>query len=211
MYKRAAIILTVVILIITLLVFFIIGKVNKNQENLDDPSVNNSEVVQIEENEETQNTQNDKVSNTENIEDIEEVENTNNTNNINNTESDGNDSENVNNQQIVEVVKEVSSVKTIDESALSELESSDVDEVIVRIENKRLIMIDEDTDNYTGKMLSYCFDTTTPNGDKLTLFMMKSAYDSYHVGDKLNVVYQVYKNDVGSEFPVVLSVTSVSD
>ena len=60
-------------------------------------------------------------------------------------------------------------------------------------------------------MLSYCFDTTTPNGDKLTLFMMKSAYDSYHVGDKLNVVYQVYKNDVGSEFPVVLSVTSVSD
>lgn len=208
MYKRAAIILTVVILIITLLVFFIIGKVNKNQENLDDPSVNNSEVVQIEDNEETQNTQNDKVSNTENIEDIEEVENMNNTNN---TESDGNDSENVNNQQIVEVVKEVSSVKTIDESALSELESSDVDEVIVRIENKRLIMIDEDTDNYTGKMLSYCFDTTTPNGDKLTLFMMKSAYDSYHVGDKLNVVYQVYKNDVGSEFPVVLSVTSVSD
>lgn len=208
MYKRAAIILTVVILIITLLVFFIIGKVNKNQENLDDPSVNNSEVVQIEDNEETQNTQNDKVSNTENIEDIEEVENMNNTNN---TESDGNDSENVNNQQIVEVVKEVSSVKTIDESALSELESSDVDEVIVRIENKRLIMIDEDTDNYTGKMLSYCFDTTTPNGDKLTLFMMKSAYDSYHVGDKLNVVYQVYKNDIGSEFPVVLSVTSVSD
>lgn len=202
MYKRAAIILTVVILIITLLVFFIIGKVNKNQENLDDPSVNNSEVVQIEDNEETQNTQNDKVSNTENIEEVE---------NINNTESDGNDSENVNNQQIVEVVKEVSSVKTIDESALSELESSDVDEVIVRIENKRLIMIDEDTDNYTGKMLSYCFDTTTPNGDKLTLFMMKSAYDNYHVGDKLNVVYQVYKNDVGSEFPVVLSVTSVSD
>lgn len=202
MYKRAAIILTVVILIITLLVFFIIGKVNKNQENLDDPSVNNSEVVQIEDNEETQNTQNDKVSNTENTEEVE---------NTNNTESDGNDSENVNNPQIVEVVKEVSSVKTIDESALSELESSDVDEVIVRIENKRLIMIDEDTDNYTGKMLSYCFDTTTPNGDKLTLFMMKSAYDSYHVGDKLNVVYQVYKNDVGSEFPVVLSVTSVSD
>lgn len=202
MYKRAAIILTVVILIITLLVFFIIGKVNKNQENLDDPSVNNSEVVQIEDNEETQNTQNDKVSDTENTEEVE---------NTNNTESDGNDPENVNNPQIVEVVKEVSSVKTIDESALSELESSDVDEVIVRIENKRLIMIDEDTDNYTGKMLSYCFDTTTPNGDKLTLFMMKSAYDSYHVGDKLNVVYQVYKNDVGSEFPVVLSVTSVSD
>lgn len=202
MYKRAAIILTVVILIITLLVFFIIGKVNKNQENLDDPSVNNSEVVQIEDNEETQNTQNDKVSNTENTEEVE---------NTNNTESDGNDSKNVNNPQIVEVVKEVSSVKTIDESALAELESSDVDEVIVRIENKRLIMIDEDTDNYTGKMLSYCFDTTTPNGDKLTLFMMKSAYDSYHVGDKLNVVYQVYKNDVGSEFPVVLSVTSVSD
>lgn len=202
MYKRAAIILTVVILIITLLVFFIIGKVNKNQENLDDPSVNNSEVVQIEDNEETQNTQNDKVSDTENTEEVE---------NTNNTESDGNDPENVNNPQIVEVVKEVSSVKTIDESALSELESSDVDEVIVRIENKRLIMIDEDTDNYTGKMLSYCFDTTTPNGDKLTLFMMKSAYDSYLVGDKLNVVYQVYKNDVGSEFPVVLSVTSVSD
>lgn len=202
MYKRAAIILTVVILIITLVVFFIIGKVNKNQENLDESSVNNSEVVQIEDNEETQNTQNDKVSNTENTEEVE---------NTNNTELDGNDSENVNNPQIVEVVKEVSSVKTIDESALSELESSDVDEVIVRIENKRLIMIDEDTDNYTGKMLSYCFDTTTPNGDKLTLFMMKSAYDSYHVGDKLNVVYQVYKNDVGSEFPVVLSVTSVSD
>ena len=189
-------------MIITLLVFFIIGKVNKNQENLDDSSVNNSEVVQIEDNEETQNTQNDKVSNTENTEEVE---------NTNNTESDGNVSENVNNPQIVEVVKEVSSVKTIDESALSELESSDVDEVIVRIENKRLIMIDEDTDNFTGKMLSYCFDTTTPNGDKLTLFMMKSAYDSYHVGDKLNVVYQVYKNDVGSEFPVVLSVTSVSD
>lgn len=105
------------------------------------------------------------------------------------------------------VTKEISGVQTISESSLGV--PIDEKEVIVVISNKRVLLIDEDTDSTEPKMLSYCFDVLTPENDKLTLFMTQSSYTQFNVNDKLKVKYVVYKNDRDIEFPLVLNVSTV--
>lgn len=111
--------------------------------------------------------------------------------------------------QIVEkvVTKEVSGVMTIDESGLGEPIATK--EVIVHITNKRIMMIDEDTDSTNPKMLTYCFDVLTPENMKLTLFVTNVVYTQYNVGDMLKVNYQLYENNKGIQFPLVLNVMNV--
>lgn len=113
------------------------------------------------------------------------------------------------NVEVVEkvITKEVSGVMTIDESGLGEPIMTK--EVIVHITNKRIMMIDEDTDSTEPKMLTYCFDVLTPENMKLTLFVTNIVYTEYNVGDMLKVNYQVYQNNKGIQFPLVLNVTSV--
>ena len=113
------------------------------------------------------------------------------------------------NVEVVEkvITKEVSGVMTIDESGLGEPIMTK--EVIVHITNKRIMMIDEDTDSTEPKMLTYCFDVLTPENMKLTLFVTNIVYTEYNVGDMLKVKYQVYQNNKGIQFPLVLNVTSV--
>lgn len=105
------------------------------------------------------------------------------------------------------ITKEVSGVMTIDETGLGEPISTK--EVIVHITNKRIMMIDEDTDSTEPKMLTYCFDVLTPENMKLTLFVTNVVYTQYNVGDMLKVNYQIYQNDKGIQFPLVLNVLSV--
>lgn len=107
--------------------------------------------------------------------------------------------------QIVEkiITKELSGVKTISENGLGEPTS--VEEVIGVISNKRLLLIDENVEGKTGKMLTYCFDLLTPDNRSLIAFVTKSVYTEYSVGDKLTVNYMIYTNDIGVEFPIVLS------
>lgn len=105
------------------------------------------------------------------------------------------------------ITKEISSIKTINEGSLgvpvSQLE------VITVISNKRVILLDESPDTDGKKMLTYCFDVLTPDNTSLVLFVTKTVYDGYKIEDKLKVVYDVYKNDKGVEFPIVSSVSSV--
>lgn len=105
------------------------------------------------------------------------------------------------------ITKEISSVKTISESSLSK--PSDVKDVIAVISNKRILLIDEDAEGTTGKMLTYCFDVLTPDNEPLIVFVTKSVYTEYSVGDKLAVTYLTYKNDLNIEFPIILSVSAV--
>lgn len=105
------------------------------------------------------------------------------------------------------ITKEISGVMTIDESGLGE--PIVTKEVIVHITNKRIMMIDENTDSTEPKMLTYCFDVLTPENTKLTLFVTNVVYVQYNVGDMLKVNYQVYQNDKGIQFPLVLNVLSV--
>ena len=105
------------------------------------------------------------------------------------------------------VTKEVSGVMTIDENSLgTPIATKDV---IVRIINKRVMMIDEDTDSKNPKMLTYCFDVLTPDNMQLTLFVTHSVYTLYNVADMLQVSYQIYTNDNGIQFSLVLNVTTV--
>jgi hypothetical protein len=71
------------------------------------------------------------------------------------------------------------------------------------------MMIDENTDSSEPKMLTYCFDVLTPENMKLTLFVTNVVYTQYNVGDMLKVNYQIYQNDKGIQFPLVLNVLSV--
>lgn len=105
------------------------------------------------------------------------------------------------------ITKEISGVKTIDENALGEPIATK--DVIVRIINKRVMLIDENTDSKDPKMLTYCFDVLTPDNMQLTLFVTQSVYTVYNVADMLQVSYQIYTNDNGIQFPLVLNVTTV--
>lgn len=186
MYKKAGILFGITCIIITIVVFFFLGKVEKNIENSE-----SSETEQVEGIKENKKEKDDEF------------------------EKDNQSTETIPSsvtQPPVEtevIVKEVSGVTTINESELNLNEKSDVKEVIVYIENKRLVLIDEAIDTPNNKMLVYCFDTTSPNGEHLMLYMTKSAYDEYNVGDKLSVIYQVYINNVGTKIPIVYAVNAV--
>lgn len=106
------------------------------------------------------------------------------------------------------VTKEVSGVKTISEGSLGEPVSEK--EVIVYIANKRILLVDENTESTNPKMLTYCFDVLTPENESLILFVTNSVYTQYNVNDKLMVKYQMYQNDKGLKFPLVLNVSAVN-
>ena len=115
----------------------------------------------------------------------------------------------VENTTVVEkvITKEISAVMTLDESQLGEPVASK--EAIARIVNKRIMMVDEQTDSTSPKMLTYCFDVMTPDNMQLTLFVTNSVYTVYNLGDMLQVNYNIYTNDKGIQFPLVLNVLAV--
>lgn len=107
------------------------------------------------------------------------------------------------------VERTISGVSTINKNTLGDV-YLEKEEVVV-IADKRLILIDESYGEKSGKMLSYCFDVLTTDNTKLILFMTAKAYDSYKIGDKLMVRYDIYKNVNDIKFPVVLSVSPISE
>lgn len=131
----------------------------------------------------------------------------------------GKNQENVSNEtpSVTEKVVEVEKIveKTI--SAVSTINKNTLDKAIIEkeevvvIADKRLLLLDENYGEKHGKMLSYCFDVLTSDNTKLVLFMTAKSYDSYKIGDKLLVKYEIYKNINDVSFPVVLSVSAISD
>lgn len=112
--------------------------------------------------------------------------------------------------QVIEkiVTKEISAVKAISEDSLVNYPQQSFEEV-AKITGKRLLLIDESVESKNSKMLTYCFDLSVGNRSMLA-FVTKSVYSKYNIGDSLNVSYIVYTNDIGTEFPIVLSLTDVT-
>lgn len=106
-----------------------------------------------------------------------------------------------------EVPKQTSAVLSFTEEELG-APSKEREEIVV-ISAKRVLLVDEQYGTSQGKMLTYCFDVLTPDNKKLILFVTDVVYDSFNIGDKLKVVYKVFINDAGAEFPIVSSVSSV--
>ena len=111
------------------------------------------------------------------------------------------------------VIKETTVISTdnvmsIPESELNSLESTHKN-VITVISDKRLLMVDEDSDSKAPKILSCCFDLLCPDNTKITFFVNKTVYDSFNIGDRLVVDYTEYVNDNGIAFPLINSVDVV--
>lgn len=181
--RKAGIILGVLFFVIAIVLFFFLSNVDKEKVNVN-VDTNKNITENIENKGDTPNSEVD-VTETEPNEVTKPVE------------------------TVVEkvITKEISSIKTINDASLGESVSQL--EVITVIANKRIILLDESPDTDNKKMLTYCFDVLTPNNTSLVLFVTKTVYDGYKIEDKLKVVYEVYKNDKGIEFPIVSSVSSV--
>lgn len=113
-------------------------------------------------------------------------------------------------EKTVTVTKELSGVRTIAESALTNIIEEDKEYITV-ISNKRLVLIDENIEGENGKMLTYCFDMfgAPPDSLLLSMYVSKSNYDLFEVGQKVSVTYSVYANDAGIKFPVISSIVAV--
>lgn len=104
------------------------------------------------------------------------------------------------------VEKETTKISEIDESSLKDLKVINKEEIAV-ISSKKLILLDTGVDSDIDKMLVYCFDLLTPGNLELNLYVTKTTYDSFNVGDKLTVNYDLYENNNGLNFPVINSAT----
>lgn len=96
------------------------------------------------------------------------------------------------------------------EIALSALQSNFVrkNEIMV-VARKKLVLLDGAVGTSGNKQLHFGVDLRTASDTVLTLFLSEEAFTGVIVGDRLNVVYKVYRNDVGTEFPVIVSVNKV--
>lgn len=112
--------------------------------------------------------------------------------------------------QVVEkiITKEISAVKAISESSLVKYPQQSYEEV-AKITGKRLLLIDESVESQNSKMLTYCFDLSVGSRNMIA-FVTKSVYSKYNIDDNLNISYIVYTNDIGIEFPIVLSLTDIN-
>ena len=93
----------------------------------------------------------------------------------------------------------------IDEDSLGDYESQ---EEIVLVSKKKLVVLDNNS-NKGYKQLSYCIDLILNDGTVLSYFVPLTSYESIIVGDKVKVIYNIYKNDNGTKFPTILSVSRV--
>lgn len=80
-------------------------------------------------------------------------------------------------------------------------------EVMV-VSKKKVLILDSEYGKNTGKQLAYTAELLS--GDEtMSLFLNGVAYESVKIGDKLKVDYNIYKNDKGVEFPVIMNVATV--
>lgn len=80
---------------------------------------------------------------------------------------------------------------------------------VVIISKKRVILLDSSPSSTTNKQLAYSLDLITGKNTQLNHFVSSTTYDAFNVGDKLKLTYNVYVNDNGVEFPTIMSVELV--
>lgn len=107
-------------------------------------------------------------------------------------------------QPITPVQKQV--FKELDESELGN--PITVRTEIMVVSSKKIILMDSNFGENNGKQLVYCVDLIYGDGT-LNFYLNGTTYQNLKVGDKLKVDYQVYKNNQGVSFPVIMSVDAV--
>lgn len=83
------------------------------------------------------------------------------------------------------------------------------DTEVVIISKKRVILLDSTPNSTTGKQLAYSLDLITGENTQLNHFVSATTYEAFNVGDKLKLTYNVYVNANGVEFPTIMSVELV--
>lgn len=75
------------------------------------------------------------------------------------------------------------------------------------VSKKKLVVMDSDVSSKAGKQMVYAIDLLgSNNSTTLTVYLNGAAYQGVSIGDRLMVEYAIYKNKVGVELPVVISV-----
>lgn len=80
---------------------------------------------------------------------------------------------------------------------------------VVIISKKRVILLDSSPNSLEGKQLVYSLDLITGNNTQLNHFVSATTYEAFNVGDKLKLTYNVYENINGVQFPTISSVELV--
>jgi hypothetical protein len=102
----------------------------------------------------------------------------------------------------------------IQKHVFTELDESDLGSPIITrtevmvVSSKKIILIDSNFGEKTDKQLVYCVDLLYGDG-VLSFYLNGSSYKSLTVGNKLKVDYEVYKNNNGVSFPVIVSVETI--
>lgn len=96
----------------------------------------------------------------------------------------------------------------LDESQLGEPSLTKTEIMVVA--DKRVVLLDGSVGTKENKQLVYSvglLDST--NNTKFSLYLNKGAYDILSIGDKVKVEYLLYTNDIGTEFPAVITAEKV--
>jgi len=96
----------------------------------------------------------------------------------------------------------------LDESQLGEPVLTKTEIFVVA--DKKVIVLDGAVGTKLNKQLVYSVGLLdSSNNAKFSLYLNKAGYDTLNIGDRVKVQYYVFKNDVGTEFPAVISAERV--
>lgn len=99
---------------------------------------------------------------------------------------------------------------TISEVDITQLgESTNEETEVVLISKKAVILLDANPNSNDGKQLAYSLELITGSNAKLQHYVSATVYEAFAVGDKLKLTYNVYKNTNGVVFNTIKSVESV--
>lgn len=98
-------------------------------------------------------------------------------------------------------------VLTVDEGQLGEAIRTETE--IVILSKKRVILLDSNTNSTSGMQIVYSLDLITSNNISLSHMVSGGTYEAFEVGDKLKLTYSVYKNVNGVDFYAIDSLEQV--
>lgn len=94
----------------------------------------------------------------------------------------------------------------IDESDMGQSVISRSEVMVVA--KKEVLVLDGDVGTKNSKQLAYTVQMLS-GSDRFSLFLNGDVYKQIKIGEKLKVDYNVYRNDKGVDFPVVMNATVV--
>lgn len=113
-------------------------------------------------------------------------------------------------QQVQNEPQQVVTKSSLTEVDLTQLGNPVKEETeVVIISKKRVILLDSSPNSSSNKQLAYSLDLITGSNNQLNHFVSANTYEAFNVGDKLKLTYNVYRNVNGVEFPTIKSVELV--